>query len=1340
MNNMKRFVSVLLALCMVVSCFAGVGFVAYAESGSVVVAGVTLDESTPYLVKNNDVWGASANSSGAYAQFVSSTSTLKFLQNAEIQYKKAGDCAVVSASGDITIDTNGKTVELYGIHEWSYGIATVSAIKAGGGVVVCGGGTLNARTNSEGIMNAGGVDPLTSAIIRSDKKITFNNVTANVWACNERDESAFSSSYRHQNVLWAPSVEFGTGANVVLEKSQTPSINPSYGAYLIGGATAENITFADGIYGYTSKTLKNAWVIPAFDVKQAERYRFENLASATYMTVGSTEWIPDAGPEITVNGVHLNRLTPYLHIGEVVSSNTTCTASATAADASAVFEPGTMTLKFLKNTEISGAVYGETVLIESEADLILNLNGKTVTLYGSTYWVSTLARTNCVKAAGTLTLTGGGYLKAYINGGNVQDTLPLSSALYADAVVFDEIIADLYVANEKASTDASGSGQSSVICASEVQFGKNAVVKMAKAREPYGSKLIYGADEDGIVFADGVGAQTSDSLKSDWVGIPQENTSLVDYKYDNLATATYMTVAYGKGNGEIYVTSDGAVVKKTEALISGAEATLNYTYKNDSAPGQEIVAYAEYCNPQGSVLRTQVLGSGSVATGKKRQSFEFDFAVGDMTGVEKVRFFVADADNNMEVISEVLEIFPEINILIIGNSFSLDGTQYLNQIAAASHRTINVGVVQKGGSNIKNHWENRETAGYFSYEARGIGTSNTSTTLAYAFQQAEWDMVFMQQWTQNFNENYNTDASQWDAWQPYMNYMAQYILQNEPQAQLGIQFTWSYEKGFWPCDGANDAERWANQMKVYNNIYANTLRAAADVEAAVGKPVTIVPTGYVVQYARINYDRFNTTLDKTVYNDYTTEWQTYQVGHGIMNPVDSAAGRTRLNRDGYHLNNYGLFLAGCTWYEAITGKSILDNPYMPGAIKLYGQSYKTNTAANGDISFTSVNINMNFSPVPSADVELLRSIAHTAVAQWRTENNIVEKGLEVKVGDATLNAECPYLHLGATEGSVTACTANATASGAVAVFNPETKTLTFLKDAEISYVKSGEAYIIASDGDLAVDLNGKSVTLYGSEWWVTPVARANCIRAAKTLRIFGGGYLRAYVNGGNTCDKSPLTAPIFAGEKVTFENIVADLYVANERVTSDTAGNIQCSVICAPKVEFGADATVKMAKNKAPSGGYLIYGVDDASDIIFANGLYAYTSNTAKSDWNTLPEAYGNVVAYNYSNLAAATYMSVSPVELGAVIESIVLNGGGAINAESDNTVAVKLCSVKANAPQVCVIVAAYNGGKMTDYDIYSGSADAEKTFTVSGADDIKLYLWEADDMMPIRRTYNLKK
>jgi hypothetical protein len=130
--------------------------------------------------------------------------------------------------------------------------------------------------------------------------------------------------------------------------------------------------------------------------------------------------------------------------------------------------------------------------------------------------------------------------------------------------------------------------------------------------------------------------------------------------------------------------------------------------------------------------------------------------------------------------------------------------------------------------------------------------------------------------------------------------MAQYILQNEPQAQLGIQFTWSYEKGFWPCDGANDAERWANQMKVYNNIYANTLRAAKEVEAAVGKPVTIVPTGYVVQYARLNYDRFNTTLDKKVYNDYNTIGHTQADGKEYNEQVEnsffySVAGNTMVN-------------------------------------------------------------------------------------------------------------------------------------------------------------------------------------------------------------------------------------------------------------------------------------------------------------------------------------------------------------------------------------------------------------------------------------------------------------
>lgn len=55
-------------------------------------------------------------------------------------------------------------------------------------------------------------------------------------------------------------------------------------------------------------------------------------------------------------------------------------------------------------------------------------------------------------------------------------------------------------------------------------------------------------------------------------------------------------------------------------------------------------------------------------------------------------------------------------------------------------------------------------------------------------------------------------------------------------------------------------------------------------------------------------------------------------GMAIQNARTSALGDS-LNRDGFHLNYiYGRYTAACTWFEAITGKSVIGNTYTPKGI------------------------------------------------------------------------------------------------------------------------------------------------------------------------------------------------------------------------------------------------------------------------------------------------------------------------------------------------------------------------------------------------------------------------
>ena len=55
-------------------------------------------------------------------------------------------------------------------------------------------------------------------------------------------------------------------------------------------------------------------------------------------------------------------------------------------------------------------------------------------------------------------------------------------------------------------------------------------------------------------------------------------------------------------------------------------------------------------------------------------------------------------------------------------------------------------------------------------------------------------------------------------------------------------------------------------------------------------------------------------------------------GTAIQNARTSYVG-DKFNRDGYHLElNYGRYTAACTWFEAISGRSVVGNSYAPDSV------------------------------------------------------------------------------------------------------------------------------------------------------------------------------------------------------------------------------------------------------------------------------------------------------------------------------------------------------------------------------------------------------------------------
>lgn len=226
-----------------------------------------------------------------------------------------------------------------------------------------------------------------------------------------------------------------------------------------------------------------------------------------------------------------------------------------------------------------------------------------------------------------------------------------------------------------------------------------------------------------------------------------------------------------------------------------------------------------------------------------------------------------------------------VKVLAIGNSFSQDAVEHLHAIAKAGGVEMIVGNLYIGGCPLSLHWENVQTDAK-AYEFTKTGQPVRMSSIREAIEGDNWDYVTLQQ--------VSHDSGIPETYEPYLTNLYQYVKGLAPQAAILIHQTWAYEidsthEGF--AKYRNDQSVMFHALKDTYNHYAKALG------------VRLIPCGEAMQLARATA------------------------------PFDYANGGRSLCRDGFHASlSSGRYLLGAVWYEVLTGKSILDNPFIPEAI------------------------------------------------------------------------------------------------------------------------------------------------------------------------------------------------------------------------------------------------------------------------------------------------------------------------------------------------------------------------------------------------------------------------
>lgn len=216
-----------------------------------------------------------------------------------------------------------------------------------------------------------------------------------------------------------------------------------------------------------------------------------------------------------------------------------------------------------------------------------------------------------------------------------------------------------------------------------------------------------------------------------------------------------------------------------------------------------------------------------------------------------------------------------MNVLSIGNSFSMDAQRYIHRIARADGFALTTVNLYIGGCALSRHHRNM-LSGERAYELEINGErSGFFVSLKEALLNREWDIITLQQ-VSGFSMNYDT-------YQPYLNELVSYVRKYVPKAKIAIHQTWAYEDG---------SERLVKVLgyKSHTDMFADVEKAYDSAAKDVGADM-IIPSGEALERL----------LSKGV---------------------------EKVHRDSYHLS-YGLgrYTVGLLWYSILSGNDVMNNTF-----------------------------------------------------------------------------------------------------------------------------------------------------------------------------------------------------------------------------------------------------------------------------------------------------------------------------------------------------------------------------------------------------------------------------
>lgn len=216
-----------------------------------------------------------------------------------------------------------------------------------------------------------------------------------------------------------------------------------------------------------------------------------------------------------------------------------------------------------------------------------------------------------------------------------------------------------------------------------------------------------------------------------------------------------------------------------------------------------------------------------------------------------------------------------MNILAIGNSFSMDAARYLHGIARAAGVNLNIVNLYIGGCPLEKHYRNM-LSGERVYELQFNGeATGFKVSLDEALLNREWDVVTLQQASHL--------STKLESYEPYIERILDYVRECQPKAKVFLHETWAYEDGSPRLMSMFGYERYDEML--------------ADVKAT-----------YYSVYDRLDFDGI--------------------IPSGELLGLLLRSGIEKVHRDTFHASlGLGRYALGLLWFRVLTGMTVSDNSF-----------------------------------------------------------------------------------------------------------------------------------------------------------------------------------------------------------------------------------------------------------------------------------------------------------------------------------------------------------------------------------------------------------------------------